>query len=69
MPPGFRIFGFMHVAVLSMIPTIAALHAAAHRKSLPASNGIRLALTGLLFSTTVSYDGYFAATGSREILS
>jgi hypothetical integral membrane protein (TIGR02206 family) len=60
-----RMFGPAHLAILCTVPAIAALLAAAHRRSFPGSRVFRFVLALLLFATTVSYYAYFAATGAQ----
>jgi hypothetical integral membrane protein (TIGR02206 family) len=65
MPPGLRMFGPVHLAILCMVPSLAAILAAAHRRSLPGSKITRFVLAILLFASTASYYAYFAATGAQ----
>jgi hypothetical integral membrane protein (TIGR02206 family) len=65
MPPGLRMFGPVHIAILCTVPSLAAILAVAHRKSLPGCRVTRLALALLLLVATVSYYSYFAATGAQ----
>lgn len=58
-------FGPAHLAIICIVPTIAALLAIAYRKELPGSHHIRLALAVLLFASSASYYGYFALTGAQ----
>jgi len=58
-------FGAAHLAILCMVPAIAAILAAADRRSLPGRKAVRFALALLLVAATVSYYGYFAATGAQ----
>jgi len=65
MPPGLRMFGPAHLAILCTVPAVAALLALAYRNRLPGRKAIRFALAFLLFAASASYYGYFAATGAR----
>jgi len=65
MPPGMRMFGPAHLAILCTVPVIAALLAVAHRKFVPGSRAFRFVLALLLFATTFSYYAYFFATGAQ----
>ena len=65
MPPGLRMFGPVHLAMLCMVPSLAAILAAVHRRSLPGSQITRFVLAILLFASTVSYYAYFAVTGAQ----
>jgi len=65
MPPGLRMFGPAHLAILCTVPALAALLAIAHRRSVPGSKAIRFALALLLLAATISYYGCFAATGAQ----
>ena len=65
MPPGMRMFGPAHLAILCTVPAIAALLAVAHRKRVQGSQVLRFVLALLLFATTFSYYAYFAATGAQ----
>src|SRR3569833_2921735 len=64
MPPGLRMFGLAHLAILCTVPALAALLAIAHRKSLPGRNHIRFVLAFALFAASTSNYGYFSATGA-----
>jgi hypothetical integral membrane protein (TIGR02206 family) len=65
MPPGLRMFGPVHLAILCMVPSLAAVLAVAHRKSFSGSKITRFALALLLFAATLSYYAYFATTGAQ----
>jgi hypothetical integral membrane protein (TIGR02206 family) len=65
MPPGLRMFGPVHLAIICAVPVAAALLAAAHRKHLPGSRWIRHLLALLLFAATASYYAWFAANGAQ----
>ena len=58
-------FGAAHLAILCTVPALAAVLAIAYRRGLPGSKAIRFVLALLLFAATVSYYGYFAATGAQ----
>jgi hypothetical integral membrane protein (TIGR02206 family) len=64
MPPGLRMFGLAHLAILCTVPALAALLAIAHRKSLPGRNHIRFVLAFALFAASTSNYAYFSATGA-----
>jgi len=65
MPPGLRMFGPEHLAIICTVPAIAALLAIAHWNKFPGARSIRFALAFLLFASSVSYYGYFALTGEQ----
>lgn len=65
MPPGLRMFGPVHLAILCIVPSLAAILAAAHRRSFSGSKLTRFVLAILLFASTASYYAYFAATGAQ----
>ena len=61
MPPGLRMFGLPHLAILATVPALAALLAVAHRSQLPGHRAIRLILALLLAASSISLYTYFAA--------
>jgi hypothetical integral membrane protein (TIGR02206 family) len=65
MPPGLRMFGPAHLAILCTVPALAALLALAQQRFPGTGRLIRFVLVLLLFATTVSYYSYFAVTGAR----
>lgn len=65
MPPGLHIFGLVHLVILGMVPGIAAILAVVQRTILTGRRDIRFGLAILLFATTASYYGYFAAHGAK----
>ena len=65
MPPGLRMFSFAHLAILGMIPALAALLALAHRNALPGHKAIRFVLALLLGAASISLFAWFAGTGAK----
>jgi hypothetical integral membrane protein (TIGR02206 family) len=65
MPPGLRMFGLAHLAILCTVPALAALLSLVYRNGLPGRNAIRFFLALFLAATSVSYYTYFAATGAK----
>jgi len=65
MPPGLRMFGPAHLAILCTVPALAALVALAHRNQLPGSKFIRFFLAVLMAAVSISQYGYLAATGAQ----
>jgi hypothetical integral membrane protein (TIGR02206 family) len=63
MPNGFHLFGATHVAILVSVPLLAGLLAAAQRKFLAGSRGIRLGLAMVLLVDGALYYGHFALLG------
>ena len=67
MPPGLRMFGLPHLAILATVPALAALLALAHRSQLPGHRAIRLILALLLAASSISLYTYFAALPSATM--
>lgn len=65
MPPGLRIFGPAHLAIICTVPCLAALLALAHRRYLLGHKAIRFILAFLLAAASISLYAYFAATGAQ----
>jgi hypothetical integral membrane protein (TIGR02206 family) len=64
MPPGLRMFGVAHLAIICTVPALAALLAIAHHKSVPGHKAIRFILALLSAAASISLYAYFAATGA-----
>ena len=64
MPPGLRMFGLAHLAIICTVPALAALLAIAHRNQLPGCKSIRFILALLSAAASISLYAYFAATGA-----
>lgn len=65
MPPGLRMFGLAHLAIICTVPGLAALLAIAHRRSLPGHQAIRFVLAIVLGAASISLYAHFAATGAQ----
>ncbi len=63
MPISFHMFGPAHLAILGMVPVVAAVLAAVQRKLLRQDKAIRFGLAFLLFLCTAFYYGSFAVHG------
>ena len=64
MPATFHIFGPVHLAILGMVPVLAAVLAALQRKFLPGGKAIRFGLAIALFACTAAYYGSFVVEGA-----
>ena len=64
MPPGLRMFGPAHLAIICMVPCVAAVLAFAHRKYPRCQSPVRFILAFLLAATSISLFAYFAAIGA-----
>ena len=65
MPPGLRMFGVAHLAILCTVPALAAFLVAAQRNFRLRGKAVRFVLAFLLFAASGSYYTYFAATGAK----
>jgi hypothetical integral membrane protein (TIGR02206 family) len=65
MPNGVPFFGIVHLAIIGMVPALAAILAIAQLRFAPRSRVIRFGLAILLCVTSVSYYANFAMHGSR----
>ena len=65
MPPGLRMFGLAHLAILCTVPALAAFLVAAQRNFSFSSKAIRFVLAFLLAAASISLYAYFAVTGAR----
>lgn len=64
MPPGLRMFGFAHLAIVCTVPAVAALLALAHRNH-SGCKFIRFFLAFLTAVASISQYLYFGATGAQ----
>lgn len=64
MPPGLRMFGLAHLAILCTVPALAALLAIAHHRRTPGHRAIRFILATLLAAASISLYAWFALHGA-----
>lgn len=64
MPPGLRIFGLVHLAIMASVPAFAGILAAAQRRFSSLKTSIRWGLSILLAASSISYFASFALHGA-----